>query len=606
MGERPEMRHRISGPRRWLACLLAAVPLLAACQTSAPPTVHTPVPDLGSRAVGQNGMVSSAHPLASEAGVEMLRRGGNAVDAAVATAFALGVGEPQMSGVGGGGGMLIWLQSEGRVEYLDFYSAQRVESWRGMLPLEDSTRNLRVVGIPGEVAGLLEAHDRFGRLSRAEVLQPAIRMAEEGFPVNQILASMIASSAALLERYPASRALLWNDEEPLQPGDILRNPDLARVLRRIAEQGRSGFYEGETARQLLAALSEGGHPATLADLAAYEPQWKRPLCTEYRGYVVLSAPPPQTGLQLLHTLNLLETHDLRSIGYPTQSPAAFDVVASAIRVANTDNRVNSDPNWAKVPAAGATSKAFAGQRAVLVGTGHAVAEIPDAPDPLRFDSLPPVPACQPLDPYGPTPPSVSDNESAAERQPEPSAATVQLGGETTHLSVVDGEGNAVALSQTNSSVWGSGASVSGFFLNNSGIDLSKSEGDERGRHPWRIRNSTIAPTILLRDDRVQMVIGAPGGGRIQSAILQTILYVVDYRLDALDAVRMPRLYPSRGETDVETENGFDPAALAGAKAMGYTPTPDASGYARVYVITRQGDRWVGVADPRHNGGARGY
>lgn len=606
MGERPEMRHRISGPRRWLACLLAAVPLLAACQTSARPTVHTPVPDLGSRAVGQNGMVSSAHPLASEAGVEMLRRGGNAVDAAVATAFALGVGEPQMSGVGGGGGMLIWLQSEGRVEYLDFYSAQRVESWRGMLPLEDSTRNLRVVGIPGEVAGLLEAHDRFGRLSRAEVLQPAIRMAEEGFPVNQILASMIASSAALLERYPASRALLWNDEEPLQPGDILRNPDLARVLRRIAEQGRSGFYEGETARQLLAALSEGGHPATLADLAAYEPQWKRPLCTEYRGYVVLSAPPPQTGLQLLHTLNLLETHDLRSIGYPTQSPAAFDVVASAIRVANTDNRVNSDPNWAKVPAAGATSKAFAGQRAVLVGTGHAVAEIPDAPDPLRFDSLPPVPACQPLDPYGPTPPSVSDNESAAERQPEPSAATVQLGGETTHLSVVDGEGNAVALSQTNSSVWGSGASVSGFFLNNSGIDLSKSEGDERGRHPWRIRNSTIAPTILLRDDRVQMVIGAPGGGRIQSAILQTILYVVDYRLDALDAVRMPRLYPSRGETDVETENGFDPAALAGAKAMGYTPTPDASGYARVYVITRQGDSWVGVADPRHNGGARGY
>jgi gamma-glutamyltranspeptidase/glutathione hydrolase len=588
-----------------LTRVLAVLPLLAACQTTATPTVRTPAPDLGSRAVAENGMVSSAHPLASEAGVEMLRRGGNAVDAAVATAFALGVGEPQMSGVGGGGGMLLWLQNEGRAEYLDFYSAQRVESWRGLPPLAEGPLNLRVVGIPGEVAGLLEAHDRFGRLSRAEVLAPAIRMAEEGFPVNQILASMIASSAEKLERFPASRALLWKGDEPLQPGDILRNPELAGVLRRIAEQGRSGFYAGETAQQLVQALSDGGHPVTLADLLAYAPQWKRPLCTDYRGHVVLSAPPPQTGLQLVHTLNLLEQYDLRAIGYPTQSPEAFDVLASAIRVANTDNRVNSDPNWATVPAAGATSKMFARQRAVLVGTGRAMAEITAGPDPSRFDSVPPAPDCRPLDPYGPAPRAAAA-PAPAPAPPAALPATVQVGGETTHLSVVDRDGNAVALSQTNSAVWGSGASLAGFFLNNSGIDLSKGVVHDRGRNAWRIRNSTIAPTILLRDGRVHMVIGAPGGGRIQSAILQTILYLVDYRLDALEAVRMPRLYPSRGETKVETENGFNPQTLAGAKAMGYTPTADASGYARVYVIARLGDRWVGVADPRHNGAARGY
>lgn len=556
-------------------------------------------------------MVSSAHPLASEAGIEMLRRGGNAVDAGVATAFAVGVGEPQMSGVGGGGGMLIWLESEGRAEYLDFYSAQRVESWRGLRPLDDDALNLRVVGIPGEVAGLLEAHDRFGRLSRAEVLEPAIRMAEEGVPVNQILASMIASAAEKLERFPASRALLWNGDEPLRPGDIRRNPELARVLRRIAEQGRAGFYEGETARQLVQTLSDGGHPVILADLAAYEPQWKRPLCTEYRGHVVLSAPPPQTGLQLVHALNLLERHDLGSLGFPTQSPQAFDVLASAIRVANTDNRVNGDPNWATVPAAGATSKAFAAERAALVGTGRAADEITAGPDPLRFDDIPPPPACRPLDPYGPAPHAAADAEPADDREPAPApsaalSTTVGAGGETTHISVVDREGNAVALTQTNSSVWGSGASVAGFFLNNSGIDLSRNAIEDGGRHAWRIRNSTIAPTLLLRDGQVHMVVGAPGGGRIQSAILQTILYVVDHGLDPLEAVRMPRLYPSRAETEVETENGFNPATLAGARAMGYTPTPDASGYARVYVIAREGDRWVGAADPRHNGGARGY
>src|SRR5690606_22291904 len=234
---------------------------------------------------------------------EMLRRGGNAVDAAVATAFTVSVGEPQMSGIGGGGGMLIWLQEEGRAEYIDFYSAQRVESWAGIgEEIPEDELNLRVVGIPGEVAGLLEAHDRYGRLSRAEVLAPAIRLAEQGFPVNQILAQMIAGSAEKLERHPASRALLWNCRTPLQPGDILRNPELAEALRRIADEGRPGFYRGETARELVQALAEGGHPSGLGDLAAYEPQWKRPLCGGYRGHVVLSAPPPQTGIQLIHTL----------------------------------------------------------------------------------------------------------------------------------------------------------------------------------------------------------------------------------------------------------------------------------------------------------------
>jgi gamma-glutamyltranspeptidase/glutathione hydrolase len=584
---------------RWLLTVLA----LSSCVSqSGTVSSGTPAPDLGKRAVAEHGMVSSANPRASEAGIEMLRRGGNAVDAAVATAFTVSVGEPQMSGLGGGGGMLIWLQKERRAEYIDFYSAQRVESWKGIGALDSTVANLRIVGIPGEVAGLLEAHERFGKLSRADVLAPAIRMAEEGFPVNQVLADMILASRRKLSQFPSSMRLFYRDTVPLRPGDMLRNPDLAAALRRVASEGRKGFYEGETARAIVQELNKGNHPASMADFAAFTPQWKRPLCTEYRGHIVLSAPPPQTGLQLLHTLNLLEPHDLRALGYPTQSAEAFDVIASAIRVANSDTRFNSDPNWAYVPAAGVVSKTFAASRRALVGTGRAAPQI-GRPDSVTLNSsTAPSPGCAPFNPYGAT----STTSTGGFNGPEAGASDGSSGGETTHMSVVDAEGNAVALTQTNSTTFGSGATVSGFLLNDSGADLSRVSTTVAGRHPWRIRNSTISPTIVLKDNRAQLVLGAPGGGRIQAAVLQTLVYVIDYDLDPLDAVRMPRIYPSAAQVVVETENGFNTTVLGRVRAMGYVPTPDATGYARMYVIARKGNRWVGAADPRHNGEVRGY
>jgi gamma-glutamyltranspeptidase/glutathione hydrolase len=383
---------------------------------------------------------------------------------------------------------------------------------------------------------------------------------------------------------------------------MLRNPELAVALRRVASEGKKGFYEGEMARALVQELNKGNHPASLADLAAFTPQWKRPLCTEYRGHIVLSAPPPQTGLQLLHTLNLLEPHDLRALGYPTQSAEAFDVIASAIRVANSDTRFNSDPNWANVPAAGVVSKTFASTRRSLVGTGRAATPI-TRPDSVTLN-LPtkPSPGCAPFNPYG----AATTTSNGSFGGPEPGTLDASDGGETTHMSVVDAEGNAVALTQTNSTTFGVGATVSGFLLNDSGGDLSRGGANATGRHPWRIRNSTISPTIVLKDNRAQLVLGAPGGGRIQAAILQTMVYVLDYDLDPLDAVRMPRIYPSAGQVQVETENGFNATVLGKVRAMGYTPTPDAVGYARMYVIARKGNRWVGAADPSHNGEVRGY
>jgi gamma-glutamyltranspeptidase/glutathione hydrolase len=554
--------------------------------------------------VAEHGAVSSASPFASEAGVAILRAGGNAVDAAVATAFAIGVAEPQMSGVGGSGAMTIWLQEEGRAEFLDFYAAQNADTWAaafasGRMPVERTgPADLRIVGIPGEVAGLLEAHERFGRLPLAQVLEPAIRLAEEGFPVNQVLAEFILSSVEKIGRFEASKALLMPGGEPLAPGDRFRNPELAAVLRRIAESGADGFYRGETARRLAEVLNAGGNPATLDDLANYAVQWERPVCATYRGRILLSAPPPQSGANVLEVLKLIEPHDLPALGLPTHSARALDVLASALRVGTADNRGNGDPSWSPMAAAGRVSEGYLRERSELVGKGRVVSPVP-AGDALRYESTAAPPACAALDPYGPTLP-IPGVASSGDMDAEPAH------GETTHLSVVDAEGNAVALTQTNSTIFGSGASVQGFFLNDSGFQFTPETAAAPSLSRWRTRATTISPTLVLRDGRVEMVVGAPGGGLIQPTIAQTMVYVLDYGMDPLEAVRMPRLFANPGSAEVQMETGFTATALEDARAMGWEPTALSPGYARIYMIVRRGGRWVAVADPRHNGEPRGY
>ena len=591
---------------RYAGWLALGMPLLAACSTPvAVRSATTLAPDLGKRLDAEHAMVTSAHPRASDAGLEILRDGGNAVDAAVATAFAVSVGEPQMSGLGGGGSMLIWLQEKQRAEYVDFYAAQRPESWRGLTRGDTGRTDLRQVAIPGEVAGLLDAHARFGRLPRADVLAPAIRLAEDGYPINQILAQMIARDSAKLHRYPASRRAFWPNGRRLQPGDLFRQPELAATLRRIAEQGREGFDEGPVAESLVRQLRAGGHPATLADLAAFQPQWKRPLCGEYRGKVVLSAPPPQTGLQIIHTLELLEPYDLRALGLPSRSARAFDVLASAMRVGMTSARYGEDPNWADAPATGVIAPAYAAARRALVGTGRALDSVPPG-DPMPHVASSPSAQCAPLDPYRGT-----SAARATSRSGGPADEPASAGGETTHLSVVDADGNAVALTQTNSSTFGVGdRAEGGFMLNDSGNDFSRDTAraapPRSGRHPFWVRRSTIAPTIVLENGRAVMVVGAPGGGRIPTEILQNMVYVLDYDLDPLEALRLPRIYPSPRERAVQLENGFAAGVLGEIRAMGYEPTAESFGYARLYMIVRKDGRWIGAADPRHDGEVRGY
>jgi gamma-glutamyltranspeptidase/glutathione hydrolase len=589
--------------------------------------------DEGKRIEAKNGVVTSANALASEAGLEMLRARGNAVDAAVATAFAIGVVEPQMSGLGGSGAATVWMKRDGRPAYLDFYAAQPVDSWRGHTDPEPSQPpgaapatasgsatqevegaptpgrrdpgDLRVVAVPGAVAGLLALHEKFGVLSREQVMAPAIRLAEEGFPVGQILADFIAApdTQRKIKPFPAAMALLFPNGKALAPGDTLWNPELAESLRRVAHDGRNGFYEGPTAAAVVTTLNAGKHPVTRTDFAAYEPQWKRPLCTDYRGLTVLSAPPPQTGFQILHTLELLEAFNLNALGLPTRSAAAFDVLASALRVGHAEARANGDPNWVPVPANGIVSAPFAAARKGLVGTGAAARSV-DPADAAAFDHAMPLGACGRYEPYGPAQPvSTPSPQPAFDATGE---RADQEAGETTHLSVVDKSGNAVALTITNSSVWGSGGFTNGFFLNDSGFRFTNQNIDAPSRSRWRIRTTTIAPTLVLRNGEVQMVIGAPGGGRIPTEIVQVMVYILDYGLDPLDAVRMPRIFASAPNPRVQVEHGFTPQLLREVRSLGYDPIAESAGYARLYLIVRRGDSWIGIADTRHDGQPRGY
>ncbi len=579
---------------------IVLVPLFAVVACSGPraTAMSSYAPESGKRVEARNGVVTSASPYASEAGLETLRRGGNAVDAAVATAFAVGVVEPQMSGLGGGGSALVWWQGDRHADYLDFYSSQPlvpyIERSEATAPLGP---DLRIVAVPGEVAGLHALHGRYGRLPWADLLAPAIRLAEDGFPVNQVLAQMIESDSAKLHAFEASRDHLWPGGRPLGPGTRLVNPRLARVLRRIAQEGPRAFYEGEVATEAVAVMNRGGHPVTLAAYREFAPQWKRPLCTTYRGRTVLSAPPPQTGAQVLHTLELLEPFDLANLGLPTRSARAFDVLTSALRVGMADNRGNDDPDWQPVPARGAVSSAFARSRSGLVGTGQAADRVEPA-SATAFETEPWPAACAALDPWS-APPATGD-------APEADTTAEAEGGETTHISVVDAEGNAVALTQTNSSLFGSGAMAAGFFLNDSGYRFTPSSLAAPGRRPWRTRTSTIAPTVVLEGERVKMVIGAPGGGRIPTAIVQNMVYALDYGLDPMDAVRMPRIFPTPNDPRVQLENGFAAPVLETVRTMGYRPAALSFGYARLYMIVRGDGRWIAVADPRHDGEPRGY
>lgn len=577
---------------RWLIVPLA----LVACTPPASPPASSG-PDVGKRAVAPHGMVASGNPYASDAGLEILKAGGNAVDAAVATAFVLGVTEPIMSGLGAGGGLLYYDAGNHRAEYIDFYSQAGSVIDTG-LPTLTTSATPRGVGIPGAVAGLLAAQAKYGKLTRAAVMAPAIRLAADGYIANSLLQREVLTDSAKVGRYAGARRIYLPGGHPVRAGDRVVQPELAATMRAVAEQGPDIFYKGTIGDDIVRVLRDGGSTISREDFASYTPRFKRPLCTMYHGRTVLSAPAPQSGMEVLETLNLLASRDLPAMGLPSRSPAAFLALTGAMRVAVADRDAYvGDPAYVGVPQSGVSSPAFAASRAADVDA-EAHGRLP-AGDAWSHDHDAPAAGCAPLDPM---PASVIPRVASLGTPGDGEMA------ETTHMTVVDADGNAVSLTNTLGQGFGTGTWVDGVFLNSAMFNFARNDSGPNAAGPHRVPASTIAPTIVLRNRAVEMVVGSPGSAAIPPAIVETIVYGLDYGMDPLAALRMPRVIPGVG-TALRMEDGFAGEVYSAAKGWGYAVSTSPSvdmGFGGVTVITRVGNVWVGAADPRRDGEVRGY
>ena len=536
----------------------------------------------GARAVtAPNGMVSSNERRASEAGVEILRRGGNAVDAAVAVGFALAVTYPEAGNLGGGGYMVIRM-SDGRSAALDYREVAPLAASRDMYVGADGKLTDRSLvghlasGVPGAVAGLLAAHQRYGSLPLADVMAPAIRLAD-GLVVDSALARSIAGDASLIGQF-AGAALFLPGGKPIAPGSRLVQAHLARTLRAIASRGTDGFYRGWVADSIAAEMRRGGGIITTEDLARYTPVWREPVRSTYRGYALFSMPPSSSGgVTVTEALNILETVPRMP---PFGSAEYVHLVASAYQRAFIDrNEKLADPAFAQVPIAQLTSKEYARKLAATIG----------------------------------------DRRATPTANVEPAVRSIREGDETTHYSVVDRAGNAVATTTTINGLYGSGVWVrgAGFFMNNEMDDFAAQpgtpnqfglvQGEANAIQPGKRMLSAMSPTIVLDPaGQLLLVIGGRGGPRIITATSQVILNVIDHRMTLADAMSAPRIHHQALPDSVRFERrGLWPATLDTLVSMGYGLSP-VGGIAQTHGVMRVPGGWEGFVDPRASGGAAGY
>ncbi|MCU0625471.1 MAG: gamma-glutamyltransferase [Gemmatimonadaceae bacterium] len=529
-------------------------------------------------AFSARGMVVSNAPLASEAGAEILRLGGNAVDAAVATGFALAVVWPEAGNLGGGGYSIIQY-ADGRRAALDYREQAPQAASRDMYLKADGTASdesivgWRASGVPGAVAGLLGAHARYGKLPRAVVMGPALRMARDGFVVDSGLFSSIQRSQGLIARYAGRYTFLTRDSAPAI-GSTLVQPALARTLAALIERGEEAFYTGWIADSVAAEMARNGGVITKADLARYRAAWRQPLVSTYRDWTLVGMPPSSSGgTTMAETLNMLENEPaLPAFG----STSYLHLLGSAFQRAFVDrNSKLGDPDFVRVPLAELTSKAYA--RTLW----------------------------QTIDRTKATP-------------------TTQLPGmtgegvHTTHYSVVDGDGNAVATTTTLNNSWGSGvylASV-GFMMNDEMDDFAVQpgkpnmfglvQGEANAIAPGKRMLSAMSPTVVLdRSGAVRMVAGAAGGPRIITATAQVILNVIEHRMTLADAMRAPRAHHQSLPDVLRVEEGGFPApVLDSLRAMGHK-VETTRGLANVNAIVRVPGGWQGVHEPRAWGAAVG-
>jgi gamma-glutamyltranspeptidase/glutathione hydrolase len=571
--------------RLGLAALLAAAPLAAGAQTAAPiiadaARIHS--------VLASHGMVASQEARATRVGIEILKAGGNAVDAAVAVGFALAVTLPRAGNIGGGGFMLVHLAGRNETLAIDYRETAPAATTRdvfldqaGEADPKKSRDSGLAVGVPGTVAGFALAHDKYGsgKFTLAQLIAPALALARNGFMVEDDLADSLPRAAARLTRWPSTRKIFATaDGGVLRGGDLLVQSDLAATLAAIAERGPRAFYQGEIAEKIAAAVREAGGRMTAEDLSGYRAIERRPVRGSYRGHEVFSMPPPSSGgVHLVQILNILEGFDLRSSG--PGAAATLHPMLEAMKLAYADRaEFLGDPDFVQVPAMGLVSKRYAERLRARIDLARA--------KPAR------------------------EIKPGALLGPEPD--------QTTHYSVVDADGNAVANTYTINFSYGLGlvAEGTGILLNNELDDFAAKPGvpnaygllggDANAPGPGKRPLSSMSPTIVLKDGRVFLVTGTPGGSRIITTVLQVLSNVIDHGMNVAEATIEPRIHHQWLPDQAVAERGFSPDTIRLLTSLGHSvAVGNTSGSAHSIMRTPEG--WAGAADTRQRGTlAAGY
>jgi gamma-glutamyltranspeptidase/glutathione hydrolase len=553
----------------------------------------------------QHGIVVSVHELASRAGVEMMQAGGNAVDAAVATGFALAVVHPQAGNLGGGGFMLVRMAA-GKTRFLDYREKAPAAATRNMYldaqgsVIEGASEiGYKAIAVPGSVAGMVYAEQKYGKLTLKQVLAPAIGLAREGYSLNWEEARDFHDK--YLAEFAESRRIFQRGGKYYQPGEIFRQPDLARTLERIAAKP-DDFYHGSLARELAATMQKGGGLITADDLAHYEVKEREPIRGTYRGYEIISAPPPSSGgTVLIEALNILEGYDLAKM--EDRSAQSIHYTTEAFRRAFFDRaEFMGDPDFSKIPVAQLIDKRYGTAWRNSIDGDHASAS-KELKRPAIFSEL---------EQYAATHPGPEANHESPH---------------TTHYSVVDAEGNAVAVTTTINDWWGSRVTAEGlgFLMNDEMDDFSSKpgvpnadgliQGAANAIGPGKRPLSSMTPTIVVRDGKAFLVLGSPGSSKIITTVANVLMGVVDYGMNIQEAVNAPRFHNQWLPDVLNVERWFSPDTVQALRKMGYhvqfglREGSDAGSYwsdAECIAIDAKSGERLGASDGRNNGKAVGY
>jgi gamma-glutamyltranspeptidase/glutathione hydrolase len=534
-------------------------------------------------ATSQGFMITSQGTVSSSAGFEMFRQGGNIIDAAVAISFAISVERPQSTGIGGGGFLIFYEKKVGKAHVFDFREVAPLRGHSKMFLNKDGTPNPdksiygpHAVAVPGLVRGLWDIHKRFGKLSWSKTLQPAIRLAEEGLPVYPHLMAAIKEESPRLKADPDGKKIFFQKDGsvPYQ-GQLLKQLDLAKTLRKIAQQGPRGFYEGQVARSIVQTVRSRGGIISLEDLKSYRTKERQAVRGRYHNYDIISMPPPSSGgTHVVQILNLLEKQNLAQWG--PQHPESLHRIATAMQISFADRaKYMGDPDFSPIPSKELSSKAYA---AHMQKYFHEKA-LPSSTFPLKKI------------PDGPT--------------------------ETTHFSVADREENIVVSTQTINGWFGSGlvARGTGVVLNNEMDDFAQAVGasnlfgaiggDKNLVAPRKRPLSSMSPTLVLKDGNPFLALGTPSGTRIISCVAQTMLNVLEFRLPLYEAVAATRIHHQWQPEELRVESPYLPdATLLALRKKGHAVTNPILG-CQIQAIQRVGKQWVGVSDPRGEGLAVG-